>query len=134
MAIKISAMIPVKKVLSASDPSEDSWVMIKPITYRADLQRGELLKEREVANDAYGGSMTKGINMYRLRAEELWLTYADAHIVFEDEDGGETEPFSSRDDMTKADFMQALADLAPAVVLEWHRRMVEVNPDWAFPF
>jgi len=134
MAIHISAMTPVKKILVQSDPSEDSWVMIRPITYRDDLQRGELLKEREVASDAYGGSMTKGINMYRLRAEELWLTYADAHIILEDEDGEQSEPFSPHDEMGKANFMQALASLSPAVVLEWHRRMVEVNQDWAYPF
>lgn len=134
MSIKISAMTPVKKVLIESDASGDSWIMIRPITYRDDLVRGELLKEREVASDGIGGSMTKGINMYRLRAEELWLTYADAHIVFEDADGGQAEPFVPRDEMTKVEFMQALSDLSPSVVLEWHQRMVEVNPDWAYPF
>jgi len=129
MPIKISAMAPVKKVLSRADPSLETYVMVKPITYRDDMARGELLKEREVSD---GGS--KGINMYLLHAEELWLTYADAHIVLEDEAGKQTQPFSSREEMTKASFMQALTELLPPVVLEWHQKMVEVNPDWAFPF
>lgn len=128
MAIKISAMTPVKKHLEGVDPSGDSWVLIKPITYRDDMLRGELLKEREMTTTGLG----KGLNMYQLRAEELWLTYAGANIVLEDEDGKEAQPFT--DEMTKAEFMAVVGPLVPAIVLEWHQKLVEVNPDWAFPF
>jgi hypothetical protein len=131
MAIKVSGMAPTKKHLDGVDPSGDSWVLIKPITYRDDMRRGELLKERETATTR-AGSVTKGINMYLLRAEELWLTYGGAHIVLEDKDGEETQPFS--DEMTKTEFMAALESLEPPIVLEWHMKLVEVNPDWAFPF
>lgn len=128
MSIKTSAIAPVKKELIRVDPSGETYVMIKPITYRDDMMRGELLKEREVSS-AYG---SKGLNIYILRAEELWLTYASAHIVLEDEDGKQTEPFS--EEMTRTAFMEALSALQPAIVLEWHQMLVEVNPDWAFPF
>lgn len=128
MAIKVSEMTPVKKHLTGVDPSGDSWVLIKPITYRDDMQRGELLKEREMG----AGGAGKGINMYLLRAEEIWITYANAHIVLEDEDGKEAQPFT--EEMTKKEFMTVLEGLLPAVVFEWHGKLVEVNPDWAFPF
>lgn len=125
MPIKISAMTPQKKILSEADPSGDTYVMIKPVSYRDDMARGEFLKEREIATG-------KGINMYTLRAEELWLTYAGVHIVLESEDDKQAQPFS--EGMTKASFMEALSALHTDVVLEWHSKMVEVNPDWAFPF
>jgi len=131
MVIKISPITPVKKELDQADPSGETYVMIKPITYRDDMARGELLKERETSNT---GRASKGINMYFLRAEELWLTYADAHIVLEDEDGKQSEPFGPREEMTRDDFMKALIALQPAIVFEWHQKIVEVNPDWAFPF
>lgn len=131
MAIKISPMTPVKKVLIVSDPSEDSWVMIKPITYRDDMMRGELLKERETSSESRA---SKGLNMYLLRAEEMWLTYADAHIILEDETDKQSQPFGPREEMVRADFMEALSALQPSIVFEWHQKMVEVNPDWAFPF
>jgi len=133
MTIQISAVMPEKKFLSEADPSNDTWVMIKPITYRDDMLRGELLKERETLNSP-GGQAMKGINMYRLRAEELWLTYVDAHIVLEDAEGNKTEPFKPCEEMTRAQFMEALASLPTQVVLEWYTRMLEVNQDWAFPF
>jgi len=131
MAIKISAMTPVKKELDRADPSGETYVMIKPITYRDDMMRGELLKEREVSSE---GRASKGLNMYLLRAEEMWLTYADGHITLEDEDGKQSQPFSPREEMTRAGFMEALSALPSNIALEWHQKMVEVNPDWAFPF
>lgn len=134
MSIKVSPVTPVKKFLLRSDPSEDTWVMIKPITYRDDMLRGEVLREQEWASTMSGEAKSSGLNMYRLRAEELWITYHSAHIVIEDEDGNTREPFKPRDEMTRQAFMDALADLPTNVVLEWHEKMVEVNPDWRFPF
>lgn len=132
MPIKNSAIAPVKKFLVDVDPSEDTWVMIKPITFRDDIARGELLKQRETYNTSTPGVMaSKGLNMYRLRAEELWLTYDDAHIVLEDSD---SSLFKPRSEMTRNEFLQVLGSLPPAVILSWYSKMLEVNPDWAFPF
>lgn len=134
MSIKVSSPTPVKKMLAQSDPDGDSWVMIRPITYRDDIMRGELLKQREILNDTMGRALTRNINMYRLRAEELWLTYDNARIVLVDDDGSETEPFKPRDEMTKSEFLDILAGLPSAVVIDWYTRMLEVNPDWSLPF
>jgi len=131
MPIKVSSPTPTKKFLP-SDPDGGSWVMIKPTTYRDELVRGEVLKEREVSSN---GMVSKGINIYRLHAEELWLTYADAHIVTSEEDGEPVcVPFKPREEMERGDFMDVLTGLPSAIVLEWHRLMTEVNPDWAYPF
>ena len=128
--IKASPVGPVKKLLIDSDPSGDSWVMINPVTYREDMARGEVLKTRVIE-----GSNMQSVNLYKLYAEEIWLSYNDAHIIIDD-DGEELILFKPREDMTRETFMAALTHekMPPPVILEWHTRVVEVNPDWMFPF
>lgn len=131
--IKVSPTEPIKKILSESDPSEDTWVMVKPITYREDMQRGEILKQRQFTETAAAQTM-QGLNMYALRAGELWLTYHSCCIVLEDEEGNTSEPFKPVEEMTRREFMEALGNLPSEVVVEWYNAMLEVNPDWRFPF
>ena len=139
MPIEASSIVPVKKILERSDGSKDTWVMIVPISYRHDMMRGEFLKDGRMVADAISGiAKAVSVNPYGLRAEELWITYHNAHIVIKakNEDGVEetVEPFRPRDEMTRTEFMIALGSLPPHVVLEWYRMMLEVNPGWQFPF
>lgn len=139
MPIEASSVIPVRKVLERSDETKDTWVMIVPISYRHDMIRGEFLKDGRMVADAVSGiAKAVSVNPYGLRAEELWITYHDAHIVVKtkDKDGKEieTEPFSQREEMTRTEFMIGLGSLPPHVVLEWYQKMLEVNPGWQFPF
>lgn len=132
MSIKAAPVGPVKRLLVDSDPSGDTWVMINPVTYREDMLRGEVLKTREISRE---GSRMQSVNLYTLYAEEIWLTYDDARIIIDD-DGEELVLFKPRTDMTKETFMAALTHkkMPPGVVLEWHTQVVEVNPDWMYPF
>ena len=141
MAVKAGPTQPVKKLLDSSDPSGDTWVMIKPATYRDDILRGELLKDsRLVASGVQGVGMQSFVNQYALRAEEIWLTFEGAHLVLEGEDEkgkiSAEEPFKdkTRANWSRGEFMDALDLLPPFVVIEWSRKVIEVNADWALPF
>ena len=68
MPIKASSITPVKKELLRSDPSGDTWVLIKPVTNREDLLRGELLRTQEVSWDDEGRLATRVVvNQYILQ-------------------------------------------------------------------
>ena len=77
MPIKARSVVPVKKVLDKSDPTGDTWVMIQPITYRHDMERGEYLKDHRMEIDGFDMSERVSVNRYRLYATELWLSYPD---------------------------------------------------------
>jgi len=138
--IKAASVIPVKKVLDGVDPSGETWVQIKPATYRDEMVRGEMLKDRQYAIDDEYGVVTKvGVNLYQLHAEEIWICYHSAQIKIEstDEKTGKAivqEPFKPKEKMGRGEFMAELARLPRAVVSEWHRRVTEVNSDWQYPF
>ena len=136
MTVKVSPMGPVKKILEQADPTEDTWVMIRPITFREDMLRGEILKQRPITEDPVTGQQTShGLNMYALRAEELWLTYHSCHIVLEDKEGDKIEPIGKpADEITRNEFMEGLTALPSYIVIEWYNLMLEVNPDWRYPF
>jgi hypothetical protein len=127
MTIKAADIVPVKKVLEKSDPSGDTWVMIRPITFRDDILRGDFLEG----------------NKSLLRAMELWITYPSkeelggtppCHIAVEGEDGKASEPFTDKESMGRMKFIEAIGELNPEVVLEWYQKMLEVNQDWVYRF
>lgn len=127
MTIKAADTVPVKKELRECDPSGDTWVMIRPITFRDDLLRGDFL----------------GGNKALLKAQELWITYPTkeeldgrppCHIVIEDKAGNESEPFGDKEEMGRQKFIEALEKLDPEIVFEWYKKMLELNPGWTYPF
>jgi hypothetical protein len=143
MPIKAVDITPVKKELLSSDPSGDTWVMVRPITWRDDLVRGEQLKNKQTRLEAMAVTKATVVNSYSLRAHELWITYPSkdelsgakpCHIVVEHPDGSTSEPFGDKEEMGMQGFMQALEQMPPNLVLEWHNKMIEVNPGWAYPF
>ena len=137
--IKAASIVPVRKELTRADPSGQTWAMITPASYRQDMVRGEMLRNREYAvDDNYGVVTRVDVNIYRLHAEELWITYHSASIVLEDvDDDGKpanVDLFRPKDEMTRSEFMVALGRLPRPVVSEWHQALVSVVPDWQYPF
>lgn len=139
MPITAVSTTPVKKLLDESDESGQSWVLILPASQRHEEMRGEHLKDRTFAyDDRYGVVSKVNVNLYSLHVEELWILYAGAHIELVEtlEDGKQTtsQPFKPQNEMTYAVFVTALGKLPRAAINEWHDKLVEVNPDWRFPF
>lgn len=139
MPITAVSTTPVKKVLDESDSSGQSWVSILPASQRHEEMRGEHLKSRAFAYDDVKGLVSKvNVNLYSLHVEELWILYGGAHIEIVEtlKDGKQTtsQPFKAPGQLTYAEFHTAIGKLPRRVIDEWHARLVEVNPDWQFPF
>lgn len=137
--IKAASVVPLKRELKRSDPSGKTWVMVTPSSYRQDMIRGEMLRNREyAADDTYGVVTRVDVNIYMLHAEELWISYHSADIVLEDvdKDGKAVKIglFKPKDEMTRSGFMTALGKLPRHVVTEWHQQVVSIVPDWQYPF
>jgi len=139
MAIKASSTEATRSTLCRADgkaiDDDSTWVEVRPITFRDDIRRGELLRRIETVYGA-DGSMTQraDVNNYALMAEELWLTYHNANIVIVAEDGEESNLFKPRDETSRDEFMGALGELPSYIVTAWRRSMLKVNPEWAVPF
>ena len=135
MPIKASSVTPVKKELKRSDPSGDTWVLVRPATTREDLLRGELLKTQEVSWDDEGRIATRVVvNQYQLQLEEMWLTFAGGHVVLENEDGELKELFKKGEETTRSEFFADVARVPPPARNEWVSLVREVNPAWLYPF
>lgn len=139
MPIKAASVTPEKVELSGCDPSGDTWVMIKPITTREDLLRGELLKITEI--NWTGGIPVQHIlvNQYALMLEELYLTFGGGNIVMEyPAEDGEPERrvilFEEGTDIPRRRFMEDVQKLPPEARDEWVQKMRGINQAWLFPF
>ncbi|NIV30507.1 MAG: hypothetical protein GWN58_13715 [Anaerolineae bacterium] len=136
----ITASTPVAQTryLSVSDPTGETFVVIKPPDYGAETERGELLSKRTLVPDGTMLRTQVETNLNQLWALELWLTYVETNLVveFEDDQGNTTKTvrFEPRDQMSRAEFLNRLAQLPPGVVYEWHACVVDVVRDWSVPF
>ena len=137
-----ATLTPVEFKLERSDPTSKTWVRIAPATYEDEIERGELLKERDFVEHAQYGLVSKAnVNLKALQALEIWLTYRGCNIIlvgkdFEGEDYS-AEPFKDitpRNEADRAKFYTALGSLPPSVVREWRGKLTTVNPDWLYPF
>ena len=135
MPLKASPVTPVKKELSAADPSGDTWVLVKPVSTREDLARGELLKTQEVSWDDEGRIATRVVvNQIELQLRELWLTFGGGHIVLEHEGGKKEELFKKGEETTWSEFFEDVMKIPKTARNEWVRLVREVNPAWLYPF
>lgn len=135
MPIKASPVTPVKKELKRSDPSGDTWVLVKPASTREDLLRGELLKTQEVSWDDEGRIATRVVvNQYQLQLEEVWLTFGGGHVVLEKEEGEDETLFPNGEKTTRPDFFADIMKIPPSARNEWVGLVREVNPAWLYPF
>lgn len=139
MPIEAVSTTPVKKILDVSDESGQSWVMILPASQRHEEMRGEHLKSRAFAYDDVKGLVSKvNVNLYSLHVEEIWILYGGAHIeileTLEDGKKSTSQPFKAPEKMTSFEFHTAVGKLPRSAIDEWHAKLVEVNPDWQFPF
>jgi hypothetical protein len=140
MSVKASEKTPVKKELLESDDSGDTWVMIQPASYSMEMERGEYVKDRGMRMAVATNEVRSDqrVNQYLLFAAEIWISYpsnADipCNIVVMRGDE-EFRPFKRKREMNWNTFLTALNELDPNVVFEWHRKVVEVNPEWGRPF
>jgi hypothetical protein len=134
----VGDLVPQKHDLLIAAPDGGLSVYITPASFREDLMRGQYLQDnRYMATSEGGVARSVHVNQYGLKAEEIWITYHHADFsCTEIQDGKEVEvqPFKPRDEMTKSGFMRTLARLPTDVVLEWNSKVLEVNPDWQYPF
>lgn len=138
MAITISTPVPETHFLSISDPTGETYVIIKPPDYAAESERGKMLEKRTLVPVSGFLRTQVEVNLNELWALEIWLTYVETNLVveFTDKDGEveKTIKFESREDIRRPEFMRRLGQLPPGLVYEWHTQVVEVVPDWAVPF
>ena len=135
MAITVSAQVPTTKYLTATDPSGETYVVIRPPDFAVESERDQILKKRSMDAE---GRVNVEVNLSALWAVEIWLTYVETnlHVQFTDEQGEVVKEikFEPRDKMTRDEFIRRLGELPPGIVYEWHMRLIEVVRDWAVPF
>ena len=121
-----------------SDPTGETYVVIRPPDYAAERARSELLKHRSFIPEGNNLRTQVEVNLNDLWALEIWLTYQETnlHVIFRDEDGEITREieFEPRGQITREEFMQRLGELPPGIVYEWRAAVVDVVRDWAVPF
>jgi len=135
MAIKVSTQVDKTKYLKTTDPSGETYVVIRPPDFGMESERDEILKQRSMDR---AGRVNVEVNLSTLWAIEIWLTYVETnlHVQYTDEQGEVVKEikFEPKDQMTRDQFLRRLGELPPGMVYEWHMRLVEVVPDWAVPF
>ena len=139
MAIKVASLVAERVELRDSDPTGDTWIDVKAVTGRQDLERGRLLKISDIMWDESGRLAKRVIvNPAMLRMEELWLPYGGSHVVLAqtDADGAETkvELFLDGAKITRERFMEDASKLPPLALREWSAAVRVLNPDWQYPF
>lgn len=141
MPIKVSKPVPVKKFLDISDPTGETYVIIRPPSPGAINERAmELSKRTPTVSEGYYHTQVD-VNTERLHRLEIWLTYEDTNLKIEvtDDDGEVVEviEFKPRNLMTRREFEETLdriAVVAYGVLVEWNQRVREVVPQWDSPF
>jgi hypothetical protein len=108
--------------------------LVKPISQREDLLRGELLKVTEVAWPDGIPAKRVIVNQYQLMLEEMWLTFAGGNVEMEAEDGTRTKFFVEGDKINRPRFMEDAYKLPPEVRDEWVLEVRRVNSAWQYPF
>ena len=109
------AFEPVRKVLQ-SDPSGETYVVIKPATMVEEARRLQILSEME----------QPVLNIHVL-ATELYLTLQECNILGEDE-----KPFLDTN-LSLEEFIERLTALwrfNPAVIQELQETVYQANPQW----
>jgi len=132
--IKISEFLPQERKMNRVDPSGETWVKIKPPDMEAESLRQNLLTRKRFHFDDQGQieSVEVAVNNGELYAAEIWLTYEDTNGEYDI--GGEVVKFEPRSKETRAAFLTKLVKLPPAIVWEWHSKVVDVVRDWQNPF
>ena len=141
MAIKVSKVLPERRYLQVSDPSGETYVLIRQPTSAGVKERGQMLANRTpMVIDGYYHTQVN-VNVEQLRLLEIWLTYEETNLKVEvlDEEGevAETIEFQPRGQITRAEFMrrlERLMDVAYGIVVEWSQKVREVVPQWDSPF
>jgi hypothetical protein len=136
--IQASTPVAQTRYLSISDPSGETYVVIRPPDYQAETERGQMLSKRTLVPDGTMLRTQVDTNLNELWALELWLTYVETNLVveFKDEKGEvvKTIKFEPRDQMSRGEFLNRLGQLPPGIVYEWHSCVVDIVRDWAVPF
>ena len=140
MPVKISAVVPQKVYLEETDLSGETYVEIRPPTYREHAEREGFLSANRRVSLANSGEVQIGnnANFAQLAALEVWLTYQSTNLTvqFVDDEGKVVDEvsFKPREKMTREEFFEALYKLPASIVEEWHRAVLQVVPDWSIPF
>ena len=86
MTIKVSAVGPEIRFLSKADPSEKTWVKIKPPSWEEEKRRANLLSNRKYYYDDLGRLITEvDCNIMELWEVEIWLTYLGSNRLSGDQ-------------------------------------------------
>lgn len=109
------------------DPSGETWVELREPRFAASMQRERRLLpkllERLLPDGVIEREMSEpGAN--ETMALQIWLTFAGAHIVAEDD----TLPFTA--ELSEAEFYAALLRQDPQLVAAWHAAVLDFVPDW----
>lgn len=136
---QISANVPERRELTEWDPTGETWVLVRPPGWAEDKQRGRMLTDREYTFDKNGFPVTKvDVNTRDLWEVEIWITYQNTNLEAElvDADGKVVDKisFKERDKIEYDEFMENLSKLPPETVAEWRAAVVDVVPDWRYPF
>lgn len=133
-----ASMVPERRELSV-DPSGETFVVVKPPSWVEERQRAEMLKERTDYFDERGMPKTDiNVNTRELTELEIWLTYVETNleVEFKDKDGKVEKviTFEPKEDIEPREFFRKLAELPGSIVYSWREAVVDVVPDWRYPF
>jgi hypothetical protein len=110
------------------EKSPENWVEIKAAGFTADSRRQKFLNENSRVIHHPNGSreFVDNFTTAELQTLELFLSFGGSNITHED-----APLFDEKCSKSLKLFTGALGHMPPPAILEWWRRVREVNPHWA---
>lgn len=126
MAQKRYGSYPEQRFTFEGDP--ETFVVIRQATFGDEMVRSELLSSGKISWTEGRQEITQetAVSGAKLRATEIYLTFVESNLL--NEQGEQIFPEKR---LAQPLFERALGMLPAALVEEWHRYVLEVNPDWA---
>ena len=110
------------------EKSPDNWVQIKPADFSADSRRQKFLNEnsRAIYHADRSREFIDNFTTAEIQALELFLTFGGSNITHEG-----APLFDDKASKSLKLFTEALGHMPPPAILEWWKRVREINPHWA---
>lgn len=125
--------LPIVKtcLLKDWDPEGDTLVVIRQARVKEEAERDQLFSQFKIERSPDGVSEVYKLPGIELMATECYLTFEDANILGDQADGQQTLLF--RKGMSRLEFRAAFGLLPSELMLEWHRHVLQLNPNWGSP-
>jgi len=144
MAITAAPVVPQMQKLTKLDPTNETWVWVKPTTARMDLMRAQLLQTQEWTSD--GRFIRVVVNPVELQHWQIYLSAGGEDggigcLILEEpaEEGKKPERTTlmpkKRDKYANFnEFQEDLLKCPPELITHWSNAIYEVNRSWLYPF